>query len=106
MPRKDEKVDEILAYTLELVQRAQGPEESSEFVVEAVMLCAAKVQDLTTPESAHSLAVTRMVQEADLGSAETLRRIRGVLRAATQLDGLNRDLHPKNQAAAAPQPTA
>jgi hypothetical protein len=106
MPGRAQDIDVILKYidyTVELVQRAKGPEEGSELVAEAVMLCAGKIQELTTPDSAHSLVVTRMIQEADLGSPETLRRIRGVLRAAAQLDGLKPQLHPQPQAGAGAQ---
>jgi hypothetical protein len=89
MPTRAQKeVQHIIDYTRELEWRAPSVPERAELIAEAVLLCAGKVQDLTTPESAHYGAMRRLLGESDVGSRETLHRMRGVLRAAAQLDGL------------------
>lgn len=87
-------IERVLRYSRELEQRARDEEPPAELIVEAVLLCAGKVQDLTRPDSAHHSAMRRILAENDLGSRETLRRMRGVLRAAAQLDDVDPDLHP------------
>lgn len=91
--KKQDEIQVILDYTLELEQHARGLDGGSELIVESVLLCAGKVQDMTTPESSHSFAARRILTEADIGSHDTLRRMRGVLRAAAQVDRVRRDLH-------------
>ncbi len=94
MPRRSEQndVQPILARARELEDHAHGQDDGSELIAEAVILCAGKIQDMTTPESAHCLAAQRILSEYDIGSYHALRRMRGVLRAAAQLDGVNRAL--------------
>jgi hypothetical protein len=86
-------VHAILDYVRTLEQRARRLDDGTELVVEAVLLCAGKVQDMTTNESVHARAVERVLTESDIGSHDTLRCVRGVLRAAAQLDGVHPDLH-------------
>jgi hypothetical protein len=100
LPDNDKEPDDvqaILNYTRELERRARGLDGGTELLVEAVLLCAGKIQDMTVSESAHSCAARRIVSESDLGSHDTLRRIRGVLRAAAQVDRVRRDLHPAEE---------
>jgi len=53
---------------------------------------APKIQDLVTPASAHTMVMQRVLTEYDIGSRDALRRVRGLLRAAAQLDGLDAGL--------------
>lgn len=81
----------VLARANDLEQRARLVDDGSELIVEAVLLCAGKVQEIAVPESAHCDAVRRVLSESDIGSRDALRRMRGVLRAAAQIDGLTEE---------------
>lgn len=78
----------VLDRTRLLQRRA---DDDPEQLAEAVLLCAGAVQELTVPESAHRTAVDRILSEFDIGSRDALRRMRGVLRAAMQLERLRGD---------------
>jgi hypothetical protein len=86
-----EDVDQVLRYTARLARDSwrddhAEPTYDSEPIAEAVLLCAGKVQELVAPDSAHWLAVQRIMSERDIGSIGTLHRVRGVLKAAALID--------------------
>lgn len=79
-------VESTLRRVAGLEKEARQAEDGSELFAVAVLLCAGKVQEITSPESVHVRAVHQLLDQGDIGSPDVLRRVRGVLRAADQIE--------------------
>ena len=78
---------QILRRAKELENAAADPEDAAdEYIVEAVLLCAGRILEIVGPNTPHVRVADRVLEEGDVTSVATLRRMRAVLHAAAETE--------------------